>query len=271
MSIGTVERAVRDAGAEQGIVARDISHWFGGQRGAGLQVIDKAALEIAPHRFVSLLGPSGCGKTTLLRILHGLILPSEGTVSILGERVLGPAANRAMVFQEHNLLPWKTAIENVKFACKLVGIAPAERQRRAEQALGRAGLSAFLNHFPSQLSGGMKQRVGIARALAISPEVLLMDEPFGALDAQTREIMQTELLRLWEADRKTVVFVTHSIDEAILLSDEVVVMTHRPGRIKTIIEIDLPRPRDPAARDSAEWGKLRRMLWDLLSPELQLA
>ena len=249
------------------IDCRDVSHWFVKDDGSASQVLDRISLTIENHRFVSLLGPSGCGKTTLLRTMHGLILPSSGSVMIGGERVTGPGADRAMVFQEHNLLPWKTAIENVQFGCKLVGIAPAESRERARDAMALMGLSEFADHRPSQLSGGMKQRVGIARALSIRPRILLMDEPFGALDAQTREIIQNELLRLWEADRKTVVFVTHSIDESILLSDRIGVMTAKPGRIAANIDVELPRPRNDDMRSDPYWATLRRSLWQLLKPE----
>jgi NitT/TauT family transport system ATP-binding protein len=250
------------------IECRNISHWFASEGARPVHVLDRVSLMVREHSFVSLLGPSGCGKTTLLRIMHGLIMPSKGDVTIGSERVLGPNASRAMVFQEHNLLPWKTTIENLKFGCKLVGVPAGERHRRALDAIALTGLGGFENHLPTQLSGGMKQRVGLARALAIQPRILLMDEPFGALDAQTREVMQAELLRLWESDRKTVAFVTHSIDEAILLSDSVVVMASRPGRIKTIMEIDLPRPRDERARDDPRWRDLRHALWELLKPEI---
>jgi NitT/TauT family transport system ATP-binding protein len=204
----------------------------------------------------------------LLRMLHGLVRPSSGRIFISDAIVQKPTSDRAMVFQDHNLLPWKTVKENVLFACRLAGVAFANRDARAREALAKVGLSEFLDHFPSQLSGGMKQRVGLARALAVAPQVLLMDEPFGALDAQTREVMQDELLRVWEADRKTVVFVTHSIDEAILLSDVVVVMSHRPGAVKEILSIDLPRPRYDA-RDLPEWATYRRHLWSALRPEIE--
>jgi NitT/TauT family transport system ATP-binding protein len=250
------------------IDCRNISHWFVKNDGTATLVLDRISLTVEDHRFVSLLGPSGCGKTTLLRIIHGLILPSTGAVMIGGRRVTGPGANRAMVFQEHNLLPRKTAIENVQFGCKLVGIAAAESRHRARDAMALMGLTGFEDHLPSQLSGGMKQRVGIARALGIRPQILLMDEPFGALDAQTREVMQNELLRLWEADRKTVVFITHSIDEAILLSDRIVVMGTRPGRITATIDVELPRPRDDDVRSDPRWATLRKRLWMLLKPEL---
>jgi NitT/TauT family transport system ATP-binding protein len=250
------------------IDCRTISHWFVKVDGTRTQVLDRVSLAIEDHRFVSLLGPSGCGKTTLLRCIHGLIVPTQGAVMIGDRRVIGPGANRAMVFQEHNLLPWKTAIENVQFGCKLVGIPPDESRQRALDAMTLMGLAGFKDHLPNQLSGGMKQRVGIARALSIRPQILLMDEPFGALDAQTREIMQNELLRMWEADRKTVVFVTHSIDESILLSDSIVVMSATPGRITANIEGDLPRPRTDEMRSDPRWAALRAQLWQLLKPEI---
>ena len=250
------------------IECRNISHWFSDQSGRTVHVLDRISLTLEPHSFVSLLGPSGCGKTTLLRVIHGLIVPAQGTVTIGGELVTGPGANRAMVFQEHNLLPWKTAFENLTFGCKLVGIPAGEAARRARAAIALMGLTGFEDHLPSQLSGGMKQRVGIARALSIHPQTLLMDEPFGALDAQTREVMQNELLRLWEADRKTVAFVTHSIDEALLLSDQIVVMGTRPGRIKAIIDVGLPRPRNDDMRSGPIWADLRKRLWQLIKTEI---
>jgi NitT/TauT family transport system ATP-binding protein len=250
------------------IECHHISHWFSDRNGGAVRVLDRVSLTIEPHSFVSLLGPSGCGKTTLLRVIHGLIVPFEGTVTIGEEVVTGPGVNRAMVFQEHNLLPWKTALDNLTFGCKLVGISANESLRRARQAIALMGLTGFENHFPSQLSGGMKQRVGIARAMSIHPQILLMDEPFGALDAQTREVMQNELLRIWEADRKSVVFVTHSIDEALLLSDQIVVMGTRPGRIKTIVDVQLSRPRNDDMRSGGEWAKLRKYLWKMLQTEI---
>jgi NitT/TauT family transport system ATP-binding protein len=252
------------------VTCQNLSHWFEQPDGNRLVVLDTINLTIPAGTFVSLLGPSGCGKTTLLRMFHGLVNPAQGRITIDGEHVTAPASNRAMVFQDHNLLPWKTALENVTFACRLAGVPSVEREARALTALDTVGLSKFANHLPSQLSGGMKQRVGLARALALGPKMLLMDEPFGALDAQTREIMQTELLRVWEADRKTVVFVTHSIDEAILLSDLVVVMSHHPGRVKELVPIDLPRPREHA-RDRPEWASYRNHLWLSLKPEMEVS
>jgi len=250
------------------ILCKDVSHWFFKSDGTPIQVLDRVSLTLEPHSFTSLLGPSGCGKTTLLRVIDGLIRPAVGTVTVGGEAVTGPSANRAMVFQEHNLLPWKTARENIRFGCKLVGIPANESLRRANEAIALMGLNGFEHHLPSQLSGGMKQRVGIARALSIHPQFLLMDEPFGALDAQTREVLQIELLKIWEADRKTVVFVTHSLDEAILLSDRIVIMGTRPGHVKAVIDVDLPRPRSDDMRADPVWTNLRRHLWQLLKPEM---
>jgi ABC-type nitrate/sulfonate/bicarbonate transport system ATPase subunit len=268
MSQGAV---VSPPAAAGGIVCDQVSHAFDRPKAPPLAVFTDVSLDIATRSFVSLLGPSGCGKTTLLRVIHGLIRPAAGRVLIGGKVVAGPAADRAMVFQEHNLLPWKSAIDNVRFGMKLARVPRAEQAARAAQALRLVGLQGFADSLPSQLSGGMKQRVGLARALAIQPRVLLMDEPFGALDAQTREVMQEELLRLWEDDRKTVVFVTHSIDESILLSDEIVVMTQRPGRIRCVMPVPLPRPRSVHDRDGQVWSSLRRELWDMLKPENAIA
>ena len=243
------------------IECRDISHWFANDRGDAVHVLDRVSLTIDEHSFVSLLGPSGCGKTTLLRVIHGLVMPSRGSVTIGGELVTGPGADRAMVFQEHNLLPWKTAMENLTFGCKLVGIPADESRRRAHDAMALMGLQGFERHLPSQLSGGMKQRVGIARALAIDPKVLLMDEPFGALDAQTRETMQAELLELHARTRKTILFVTHDLDEAVLIADRIVVMKN--GRVQEVMDVPLKRPRPDLGivRGTPEFAETRYKVW----------
>ena len=201
-------------------------------------------LDIADHEFLCLLGPSGCGKSTLLNIVAGFLPPTTGIVTVDGQPVTGPGADRGVVFQEYVLFPWLTVAGNVEFGLRLKGLAAAERTREAARYLEMVGLAAHATKFPAQLSGGMKQRVAIARALANSPAVILMDEPFGALDAQTREVLQDELSRIQRLEHKTVVFVTHSIREAVYLADRVVVMTSAPGRIKEVFDIKLPDVRD---------------------------
>ena len=201
-------------------------------------------LDIADHEFLCLLGPSGCGKSTLLNIVAGFLPPTTGQVMVDGKPVTAPGADRGVVFQEYVLFPWLTVAGNVEFGLRLKGMAAAERAREAGRYLEMVGLTAHATKFPAQLSGGMKQRVAIARALANSPAVILMDEPFGALDAQTREVLQDELSRIQRLEHKTVVFVTHSIREAVYLADRVVVMTSAPGRIKEVFDIKLPEVRD---------------------------
>jgi NitT/TauT family transport system ATP-binding protein len=199
------------------------------------------SLEIRPHEFVSIIGPSGCGKSTVLRIVGGLTPPSAGRVEVGGAPVSGPGPDRATVFQAPGLMPWRTVRENVTLALEFAGVPKRQRRARADTYIDLVGLRDFADHHPRELSGGMQQRVGLARALAVEPTVLLMDEPFGALDAITRTTMQDELLRIWEQTRKTVVFVTHAIEEAVLLSDRVIVMGH--GTITAEVRVDLPRPR----------------------------
>lgn len=223
-------------------------------------------LIIDAGEFVSLLGPSGCGKSTLLRIIAGLLPASSGGVEIHGAVVTAPGPERAVVFQDYALFPWMTVEANVAFGLEARGVSAAERTRVATELLGVVGLSEFAKKYPHHLSGGMKQRVSIARALAVDPQILLMDEPFGALDAQTRSLMQEELLRIWRRYRKTVIFVTHSIDEAIYLSDRIVVMTARPGRIKAVIEVQQERPRDLTAMT-----QLQRQVRSVLSEEIDRA
>jgi NitT/TauT family transport system ATP-binding protein len=234
---------MRSLEVDAAVQVEGVTHVFHGTGPDELTVIKDLSLVVEPHTFVSIVGPSGCGKTTLLRIIDGLIAPTQGEVRIEGEVVRGTGRGRAMVFQDADLLPWRTALDNVSFGQEVQGVPKQERLARSQSAIARAGLRGFENHYPFQLSGGMRQRVGLARALSTGPRLLLMDEPFGALDAQTREDMQGELLRLWEQDKVTVVFITHGVDEAILLSDFVVVMSHRPGTVVEKIKIDLPRPR----------------------------
>jgi NitT/TauT family transport system ATP-binding protein len=201
------------------------------------------SLSIAEGAFVSILGPSGCGKSTLLYIVGGFVKPTAGTVKVRDRLITGPGPDRGPVFQEFALFPWKTVLGNVTYGLRQQGVGRAEAEERARRLIGMVGLKGYETFYPKELSGGMKQRVAIARTLAYNPAVLLMDEPFGALDAHTRTRLQNDLLDIWERDRKTVLFVTHAVDEAVYLSDKVVVMTRSPGRIKQVIDIDLPRPR----------------------------
>src|SRR6476620_11830236 len=212
-------------------------------RKPGLVALYNIFLAIRKNEFVSLLGPSGCGKTTLIRIIAGLLTADRGEVLVNSQVVNSPGRDRCMVFQQFGLLPWRTVMSNVEFGLEIDGVPRDERRALAEKYLELVGLKGFENYYPHQISGGMQQRVGIARALSKKPEILLMDEPFGAVDAQTREQLQEELLKIWAQTENTVVFVTHSIDEAVYLSDRVVVMQARPGRIKEEVAIDLPRPR----------------------------
>jgi len=206
------------------------------------RALDDVSFTVNRNNFVSIIGPSGCGKTTLLRVVAGLVSATEGEVLIEGKQVNGPGPDRAMVFQMIGLLPWRTVTENVELGLELHGVGRAQRREKAEAQIGGMGLTKFASHYPWELSGGMQQRVGIARALVMDPTTLLMDEPFGALDALTRTKLQDELVLIWERDRKTVLFVTHSVDEALLLSDRIIMM-NREGRIKREIEVPLPRPR----------------------------
>ncbi len=229
-----------------------------------LHVLDDIHLELRPHEFVSLIGPSGCGKTTLLRMIAGLARPDDGRVLAGGETVQGPGPDRAMVFQDFALMPWASVLDNVAFGLKLRAVPRAEREGRARQLIEMVGLSGFEKSLPRQLSGGMQQRVGLARALAVDPQILLLDEPFGALDEISRRVMQDELIRIWENEKKTAVFVTHSVDEAVFLSDRVVVMTARPGRIAEVIEVGLPRPRARNMEQSDRFVELRAQIWSAL-------
>ncbi len=227
-----------------------------------------ANLSIGEGEFLCLLGPSGCGKSTLLRIVAGLTPATSGEVRIDGRAVIAPGPDRSVVFQDYALFPWMTVAENVEFGLEARGVDMARRRQVSRDLLQVVGLGAFAEKYPHHLSGGMKQRVSIARALAVEPVLLLMDEPFGALDAQTRYVMQQELLRIWRAYRKTVLFVTHSIDEALYLADRVLVMSARPGRIKAELRVCGDRPRDMA---SAEISRLRREALELLSDEIRRA
>ena len=264
------------------IEIRDVSHRYAARDGSGeYWALRGVSLKIESGTFVSLLGPSGCGKTTLLRIANGLIRPSPGEVRIDDKPVTGPSADRAMVFQEFNLLPWRSARRNVEMPLEVLGVVAVLRREIAAQRLAQVGLEKFAGFYPHQLSGGMKQRVGLARALAIDPSYLFMDEPFGALDPQIREMMQIELMKLWDESplpdqrgapqRKTVLFVTHSVDEAVFLSDRVIMLGTQPGRVIADLVIDLPRPRwadDEALKRSPAFIAYRNDIWHMLKQEL---
>ena len=239
-----------------------VSKSFGGASPALLGV----DLRLAENSFTCLLGPSGCGKSTLLNMIAGFLEPSAGRVLVDGVGVSGPSADRGVVFQEYALFPWRTAAQNVAFGPMLKRMPKGRQQEVAERFLALVGLAGHGGKYPTELSGGMKQRVAIARALANGPSVLLMDEPFGALDAQTREVLQEEMLRIWQHERKTVVFVTHSISESIFLADRVVVMATRPGAVKEVIDVDLPHPRD---RSSAEFVVLEKRIKRLVREEVE--
>jgi len=236
-----------------------------------VEVLRDFDLDIREGEFLALLGPSGCGKSTFLNILAGLEHYDGGALTLDGAPVTGVNRNVGVVFQSYALFPWLTVQKNVEVGLKVRGVAAAERRRIAERILTTVGLEQFANLLPHRLSGGMRQRVAIARSLAYDPEVLVLDEPFAALDAQTREILQHELLRIWEAGtrRKTILFVTHSIDEAIFLADRIAVMTRRPGTVKEIIDVDLPRPRDDDTRAGAEFGRIRGLVTRILKEEVQ--
>ena len=225
------------------IAIERLSKTFDTARGTSHLALSDISLDVAQGEFVSILGPSGCGKSTLLYIVGGFVLPSEGAVRVAGQPVTGPGPDRGPVFQEFALFPWKTVLGNVTYGLIEQGQPKRAAETRARELIDLVHLTGYENFYPKELSGGMKQRVAIARTLAYGPSILLMDEPFGALDAHTRTGMQRELLEIWERDRKTVLFVTHSVEEAVFLSDRVVVLTRSPGRIKQVIDIRLPRPR----------------------------
>lgn len=232
---------------------------------SALEVLRQLNMDVAEGEFVSLLGPSGCGKTTLLKIIAGLLPATSGQVLLNGEPSMQPSRDKGFVFQHFNLLPWRTVIDNAVYGLELQGVPAAERRERAMQYLKVMGLEGFHDHYPAQLSGGMKQRVGIARALLMNPKVLLMDEPFGALDALTRELLQEELLRIVARERRTVIFVTHSLDEALYLSDRIVVMGRNPGRILQEFSITLRKPRwEYNFRAEPEYIEVRAQIWELL-------
>ena len=234
-----------------------------------LEVLRSISTEIKRGEFVSIVGPSGCGKTTFLRIVGGLEKANSGAIKLDDRLIDGPGSDRGFVFQQDNLLPWRTILANTEIGPEIGGYRNPEQRKKTLDLLKLVGLSGFENYFPRQLSGGMRQRVNLARALAVDPDLLLMDEPFSALDAQTREIMQTELLRIWEEGRKTVLFVTHQIDEAVYLSDRVFVFARRPGRINEIVDINLPRPRPLSMKRTPEFVAYVDHIWKLIEDDVR--
>src|SRR5438874_4634708 len=252
------------------LALREISMIYA-QRGRRFTALRDVSLQIDSGQFISIVGASGCGKTTLLRIVDGLVAPSRGQIWVDGQAITKPGPDRGFVFQQDALFPWRTVLDNIVFGLEVQGKPKADSRRRADELVRLVGLSGFEHHFPHELSGGMRQRANLARALTIDPDILLMDEPFAALDAQTREIMQAELLRIWRSNRKTVLFVTHQIDEAVYLADRVVVMTSRPGQVKAVVDVDIPRPRDLSVKRTPRFLELVDEIWKMIEEEVKAA
>ena len=254
--------------AQHKVAAEAVAKTFSSRRRGTVTAIESIDLSAGTGEFVSIVGPSGCGKSTFLYMAGGFVEPSAGRILVDGRPVSAPGTDRGIVFQEFALFPWKTVLGNVTYGLRELGLSRADRNERAREYLDMVNLAGIEGMYPKELSGGMKQRVAIARTLAMDPDVLLMDEPFGALDAQTRAVLQTELMQIWERTQKTVLFVTHAVEEAIYLSDRVYVFSHRPAVVKKVVEIDIPRPRD---RESIlrhpRYAELHQQIWDLLRHE----
>jgi NitT/TauT family transport system ATP-binding protein len=252
------------------VVVERVSKTYADRRGHPIEALRDVSLRVEADELVALVGPSGCGKSTLLNLVAGLLRPSAGGVFLEGELRPGRSAT-AMVFQEFALFPWRTVQANVEFGLEELGVSPAERAARARAHIALTGLEGFETKYPHQLSGGMRQRVGIARALAVEPAVLLMDEPFSALDAQTRQLMQEELLQIWERTRTTILYVTHNIQEAVYLADRVVVLSRRPGRVLATVPVELGRPRVEAMLAKPEFAEAAGRIWSLIKSEARRA
>ena len=261
---------VAEANRSHAIEIRGVSKTFlkpGNTKGSWeeIKALHNIDLEVKDKEFFSFIGPSGCGKTTLLRMIDGLTSTTDGEILVNGRPVTGPGPDRGFVFQNFGLFPWRTVLQNVAFGLEVQGINKSERESRAMEYVRMVGLERFRNHYPHELSGGMQQRVGIARALAVEPDILLMDEPFGALDAQTREVLQEELLKIWLNHQRTIIFVTHSIDEAIFLSDRIALFSPGPGEIREILEVDFPHPRwEYNVRAEPRFAEMREHIWRFL-------
>jgi NitT/TauT family transport system ATP-binding protein len=251
-----------------GIRVRDVTKTFPARNSAALTALEGISLDIAAGEFLTLVGPSGCGKSTLLDLVAGLTGPTSGELSIGGRPITGPGLDRGVVFQQYALFPWRTARANVEFGLEVKGVPRRRRAERAREMLALVGLTSFADRYPHELSGGMRQRVAIARSLAYEPQVLLMDEPYAALDAQTREALQDDLLSIWRRTGTTVLFITHSIEEAVYLGRRVAVMTARPGRIKRIVDIDRPDAGGGDPRTAPEFVRHRREIWELMREEV---
>jgi NitT/TauT family transport system ATP-binding protein len=264
-----MSRAIGVNAAAQIVIDR-LSHVYRPVRGRPVQALDAVSLEVHDREFLALLGPSGCGKSTLLYLVGGFLPVEDGDIRVAGRRVAGPGPDRGIVFQHFALFPWKTVLQNVLYGLEKQGMPRDERRDRARAFIELVGLGGFEDSYPAQLSGGMKQRAAIARTLAIDPKILLMDEPFGALDAQTRSLMQAELLRIWQRSRKTVIFVTHDVHEAVFLAERIAVMSARPGRIKEIVETRLDRD-DPEVQRSPAFVETVDRVWNLVRAEAILA
>lgn len=251
------------------LIVRNLEKAFHRQRGEEVvQVFDGISLEVRPSEFICLVGPSGCGKTTILRILNGLIPYDSGEIFLDGKSVIKPGDDKGFVFQDASLLPWRTVTDNIILGLEIQGVDKRKARERAQEYIALVGLKGFENHYPYELSGGMQQRVNLARALIVDPEILLMDEPFASLDAQTREIMQAELLKMWLKTKKTVIFVTHQIDEAIYLADRVVVFSARPTKVREIVKIGIPRPRPLRVKRTKEFLDYADHIWGIIQEEV---
>ena len=256
--------------AQTKLKATGLRHeYYQPRTGGRLLALDNINLQVDDGEFVTIVGPSGCGKTTFINLCDGLLKPTAGRIEIDGVTVTKPGTDRGMVFQDSCLMPWRTVFKNVIFGLECQGLDNAEGSARAKDFIKLVGLAGFEEHFPHELSGGMQQRCNLARALTVDPEILIMDEPFAALDAQTREIMQSELLRIWRESKKTVLFITHQINEAIYLADRVIVFAARPGRVKATIKIDLPRPRDLSLKRDTRFLKYEDEVWNLIEEEVK--
>ena len=275
MAIGKSDLSAYQNGLASGgnakLRAADVSiHYWIERSSTPFLAVDRANLDIRPGEFVSIVGPSGCGKTTFLNAVDGLLPISGGTLELNGKPIQRPGPDRAMVFQQASLLPWRTVLGNVVYGLELAHrTSKRERLERAREFIRLVGLGGFEDAFPTELSGGMQQRVNLARALATDPDILLLDEPFAALDAQTREFMQRELLRIWGATRKTALFITHDIKEAVYLADRVAVFTKRPGRVKKTVDIDLPRPRELNIKRDQRFLEYEDQIWSSIEEEVR--